>query len=233
MNQQAFITELKQQGAVIVGFGDLSELSPDIRYDMPIGVCVAVKYPPEVIRGISALPTADYHTWYNRLNTTLDSIVTFGAELLTREGHKAVAMTRSSVGNGELENNTALPYKTIATRAGVGWIGKCALLISNAYGSAIRLSCILTDAPFKTASPINESKCGGCTSCTKACPAGAVKGNLWTVNVDRDELIDASLCRKTARERAYLGFGRSDVTICGKCIEVCPHTQKYLGSEKH
>jgi len=228
MNQQDFITELKQKGAVIVGFGDLSELSPDVRFGMSIGVCVAVKYPPEVIRDISALPTADYHDWYNKLNTLLDSIVTFGAELLTREGYAAIAMTRDSVGNGEVDNNTSLPYKTIATRAGIGWIGKCALLINDVFGSAIRLSAILTDAPFEAAAPVNESKCGDCMSCTNACPAGAVKGKSWSAGVNRDELVDAPLCRRAARERAHLGFSRADVTICGKCIEICPYTQRYL-----
>ena len=228
MNQQDFISELKQQGAVIVGFGDLSELSPDVRFDMPIGVCVAVKYPPEVIGGISALPTEDYHVWYNKLNTMLDSIVTFGAELLTKEGYRAIAMTRDSVGNGEIDDTTTLPYKTIATRAGVGWIGKCALLINEAFGSAIRLSGILTDAPFEVAAPVNESKCGDCMSCTNACPADAVKGKSWSVCVNRDELVDAPLCRRAARERAQLGFGRTDVTVCGKCIEICPYTRRYL-----
>ena len=49
-------------------------------------------------------------------------------------------------------SQTALPHKTIATRAGIGWIGKSALLVTAKYGSAIRLSSILTDTPIETAS---------------------------------------------------------------------------------
>ena len=105
------------------------------------------------------------------------------------------------------------------------------MLINKQYGSAIRLSGILTDAPFETATPIIQSLCGRCTACVKLCPAQAIKGHDWSVGVSRDDLVDAPTCRKVARQRAELGFGRADVTICGKCIEVCPFTKKYLRAQ--
>ena len=71
---------------------------------------------------------------------------------------------------------------------------------------------------------------GGCMVCANACPAGAVSGILWEVRLYRDEFFDPDKCRKTARERARQGFGGENITICGKCIEVCPHTQKYINS---
>ena len=231
MDQVGFAAQLKQLGASIVGFGDLSPVPDAERMGLPIGVCIAVKYPPQVIRGIAKLPTAEYYDWYNRLNTLLDSLVVFGADHLRDQGYQAIAMTRDSVGKGEAEYNTVLPYKTLATRAGVGWIGRCALLINEQYGSAIRLSGILTDAPFNTATPISESLCGKCIACVKLCPAQAIKGPEWSVGVSRDELVDAPMCRKVARERAGLGFGCPDMTICGKCIEVCPFTRTYLRTD--
>ena len=220
--------ELIRLGADLVNFGDLHELPLDVRGGLPIGITVAVKYPCEVIRGIAELPTPEYRDWYNRLNESLDSIVTRGSQYLNSLGYQAIAQTRAVVGFGESELNTRLPHKTVATRAGVGWIGKCALLITEQYGSMVRISTILTDAPLETAEPVNESKCGDCMSCTNACPASAIRGKSWSINVNRDELVDAPLCRRAARERAQLGFGRADVTICGKCIEICPHTRRYL-----
>ena len=50
--------ELLRLGADIVGFGNLDELPVDVRSSFPIGISVAVVYPPEVIRGITELPTA-------------------------------------------------------------------------------------------------------------------------------------------------------------------------------
>jgi epoxyqueuosine reductase QueG len=131
----------------------------------------------------------------------------------------------------ETDYTTKLPHKTVATRAGLGWIGKSALLVTKEYGSMVRISSILTDAPLKTAKSINTSKCGNCEACKSACPAQAISGKLWSINTYRDEFYNAELCRKTARERAVKGFG-IEITQCGKCIYVCPYTQRYLLSHE-
>jgi epoxyqueuosine reductase QueG len=222
--------ELLSLGADIVDFGDLSELPMDVCGGMPVGICVAVKYPKAVIRGIADLPTQEYREWYDRLNERLDLIVTEGAKLLVSYGYKAIAQTRKNVGAVETEYYTALPHKTVATRAGIGWIGKCALLITKEYGSMIRLSSVLTDAPLEVAEPQNRSKCGECTACASSCPAGAVSGRLWEVGLYRDEFFDPVKCHKTARDRAKRGFG-GEITICGKCIEVCSYTRRYLSDD--
>jgi epoxyqueuosine reductase QueG len=219
--------ELSQLGAEITGFGNLEEVPEDKRGGKPVGISVVVVYPKEVIRGISELPTHEYSEWYNKLNERLDIIVTNGAEALRKMGYKAVALSREYVGSGENNNNTSLPHKTVATRAGIGWIGKSALFVTGKYGSAVRLSSILTDAPLITALPINNSRCGACMICTDTCPAGAVSGKLWELGLYRDEFFDPVKCRKTARERARQGFN-GEITICGKCIEVCPYTRQYI-----
>jgi len=224
---QQILSECHAHGAALAGFGDLTSLPPDVREGLPVGIIVAVKYPKEVIRGISDLPTASYFEWYERLNVRLDALVTHVAEILRERGHAAIAQTRERVGRGESEDHTPLPHKTVATRAGIGWIGKSALLVTERYGSMIRLSSVLTDAPLETAEPVNLSRCGDCRACADACPAGAVSGRQWRAGLGRDELLDAALCRETARERAKRGFG-GGATICGKCIEVCPWTRRYL-----
>jgi epoxyqueuosine reductase QueG len=223
------LNDLVNLGADIAGVGCLAKLPEDVREGLPIGISVAVAYPKEVILGISELPTQEYREWYDRINLKLDMIVTRGAEMLREKGYKAIAQTRDYVGTGEGTDNTALPHKTVATRAGIGWIGKSALLVTTEYGSAVRISSILTDAPLVAASPVNESRCGNCMICTNACPGGAVSGREWQVGMCRDEIFDAVKCRKTARARAKQGFG-GEMTICGKCIEVCPYTRRYINS---
>lgn len=219
--------ELLDNGADIVGVGDLSEVPSEDRKNLPYGISVAVRYPSSVIRGIAELPTQEYCEWYNLLNERLDALVTHGAETLRSLGYQACAQTRAEVGFGEAENNTTLPHKTVATRAGLGWIGKSALLVTKELGSMIRLSSILTDAPLDPAAPVNESQCGSCTVCTKACPAKAISGKAWELGLYRDEFFDPVSCRATARERSFQGFGGGH-TICGKCIEVCPYTQRAM-----
>lgn len=95
-------------GADIVGFGDIDELPDDVRGGLPVGISVAVVYPPEIIRGITELPTPEYREWYDKLNERLDMIVIRGAELLRDMGYKAIAQTREYVGSGESNDNTTL-----------------------------------------------------------------------------------------------------------------------------
>lgn len=53
----------------------------------------------------------------------------------------------------------------IATRAELGWIGKNCLLVTEKFGSAIRLSSLLTQVPLCYEEPVNRSHCGACRIC--------------------------------------------------------------------
>jgi len=229
--EMALTEELKDillaGGADLADAGDLSGLPETVRCGLPVGVSIAVKYPKDVIRGISELPTQEYRNWYGALNERLDWLSAVGAEFLIKKGYRAVAQTRERVGGYDEGCQTVLPHKTVATRAGIGWIGKSALLITKQYGSMVRLSSILTDAPLSVAEPVDHSLCGGCTVCETACPAGAIHGILWDTRTTRDELFDYRKCREMALSRAEQGYGKRE-TLCGKCIEVCPYTRRYI-----
>jgi len=191
---------------------------------MKYGVSVVVSMTPSIVKSIENGPTEEYYLEYKRLNTLLDQLVINGATFLQQKGFKALAQATTSV--KEFGNyRTVLPHKSFATRAGIGWIGKCALLVTKEFGSAIRISSILTNAPLKVADPINYAKCNSCNVCVNACPAGAASGDEWNVTKDRDEFFNPVLCRTQARLRAAkIGI---EATICGKCIQVCPYTQRY------
>lgn len=218
---------LYDNGADIVGIGDLSIINPEIRKHMPYGICIAIAIKPEIIKGIQLAPTNEYFDAYNERNEKLDYLVTYGAQYLQENGYEAYPQTRDVVSQNETEYNSKLPHKTIATRSGIGWIGKSALLVTKEYGSAIRISTILTNAPLEAEAPINESKCGNCTNCTKACPAGAVKGVNWKLDITREDIFDPVKCRRKAREISREVLNK-EITLCGKCIYVCPFTQAYL-----
>ena len=224
--------ELQRQGADLVGFGDLAALPADTRQGLPTGVAVAVKLPKEAVRGIAAFeyPTRAYFDQYHLLNDRLDAIVTAGAALLRRAGYRAVARTRQYVSQFETDDATPLPHKTVATRAGLGWIGKSALLVTPEFGSMVRLSSLLTDAPLPCAPPVDESRCGDCEACARACPGGAVSGRLWHAGLPREEFFDAAACRAAARALSLAGLGE-EITLCGKCVAACPWTQRYLEEE--
>jgi epoxyqueuosine reductase QueG len=104
-----------------------------------------------------------------------------------------------------------------ATRAGLGFVGKSGLFLSEKYGSKIRLATVLTDMPLKSEKPMLENGCGDCQICKNACPAGAIFGQLPTTDGERN--FDPEKCSKYMKEH-FQDIGRG--SVCGVCIKVCP-----------
>lgn len=222
--------QLISKGASIVGFADLSCLSKEQTKGLDYGILIGVSLKPEVLLGITDGPTLEYYEEYKKLNRLLNELDEYAAEILKGKGFAAYPQIQSNVKIDESTRRTKLPHKTVATRAGVGWIGKCALLVTEEFGSAIRISSVLTDAVLDTGTPIDKSRCGDCLKCKKSCPAGAVSGENWNVNKDRDEFYNAFDCRKAALDRSSK-IGLTE-TICGLCILKCPYTERYLRARR-
>lgn len=208
--------------AALVACADLGPLPAEVRHGLPRGICIGVALDPSVVAGIIGGPTKEYAAEYERANALLNRLAEDAAGLLRRQGFRAVA-GRATV--EELDPDTLatpLSHKTVATRAGVGWIGKSALLITESYGPAVRYNTVFTDAPLPVGTPVETSRCGKCTACVEACPASAIAGRNWQVGRRREDLLDPFACCKTAQGLA----GRIDIshTICGICIAVCPFT---------
>ena len=220
---------LLEKGACLVGYADVSDLSFEVLAGLKNAVSIAVALTPSVINEISKGPTTKYYQEYNRANSLLADLCGHAVDILTEHGHKAVAL-KPTIKVVDLSNTDEhLPHKTVATKAGLGWIGKSALLITKRYGAAIRLASVLTDAKLDTAEPIEQLMCGDCHHCVDHCPAKAIKGNNWQPGCSRDSIYDAFACCDTATKLAKkIGIR---LTICGICINICPWTQKYISRE--
>lgn len=217
---------LIQNGAALVGYGDLSGLPEKQTRGMCRGIAMAVKMTPEIMAGIKDAPTKEYYDEYRSLNKLLDRLCGIAADFLLERGFDARKQDTGSVAEDESALTTLLPHKTVVTRAGIGWIGDCALLVTEPYGPAVRLSSVLTNAPLETARPVNESRCGKCEVCRNVCPAHAVSGKNWSVELERQDFFDARSCQKVGISRAAkVGI---HATMCGLCILSCPYARKYL-----
>jgi NAD-dependent dihydropyrimidine dehydrogenase PreA subunit len=171
----------------------------------------------------------EYYDEYKRTNQLLVELTDLAVSFLTDKGFKAVS-GRATKEQIDLRYLAApLPLKTIASKSGLGWVGKSALLVTKQYGSAVRLSGVLTDAELPVADPIVESSCGDCRDCVDACPGHAFTGNQWKAGIDRDELYGCYLCRAAALEQLSRRTGIID-TVCGICVAVCPWTRRYADS---
>ncbi len=188
---------LFQKGAKLVGIGNLDGGKECNNYDT--GISVAIPLPKNIIRDLQNAPTKEYYDMYYILNNKLNEIVTAGENFLRERGFEAYAQTTD---RAEINLNTRSkpPHTTAATRAGLGWIGKNGLLVTEEFGSAVRISSLLTNAPLKCDSPIDKSLCGACSLCVRNCPAQALQGTLWEAGMQREKIVDVEKCYKKQAE---------------------------------
>lgn len=133
----------------------------------------------------------------------MDTLAEKLANRLNIEGYKSISKLKFAL----------LPHKTVALRAGLGFIGKNNLLINDKYGCALVLGKVLTKTPFVTTKSVSPKKpqCGNCNVCVDVCPTKALYGKTWNITTTRDEIMVRKLCN-----------------CCLKCMIWCPYTEKYV-----
>ena len=122
--------------------------------------------------------------------------------------------------NNEEELVAPFSYKYAAVNAGLGWIGKNDVVITERYGPRIRLGAILIDNEFTYGQKIVESKCPAiCKKCVDICPYHALHNVMWNIDTLRDDIIDYRLCNQ--KRSLYIEkHGRKNA--CGLCMAACP-----------
>lgn len=213
--EQEIRFELECQDVDFIRFADISHLSAWQNKGYPRAVVFGVALTPEYVRQLgndSSLGIGEFSVQEHRMGDVADLLAGF----LTDHGYGAYAQSDAHIiATGfydEPNKATPLPHKTVAVLAGLGWIGKDNLLVTPEYGSALCMCTVLTDAPLpaEIGQP-PESKCGECRICVEVCPAGVIRGKLWTPGTSRGELVDIFRCAE-----------------CFKCLAHCPWTQKYV-----
>jgi len=136
------------------------------------------------------------------------------ARVLEKKGFKAYHQMAFTGGTDRRYLTGLLSLKHIATKAGLGVLGRHGLLITPQYGPRVRLTAIVTDAELRSDLPINRDFCRDCeTPCISLCPANA----LIKPRHDSPYEINKFACRQ------YL----STRPTCSVCLKVCP-----IGSQR-
>jgi epoxyqueuosine reductase len=213
-------------GASLVGFADLHGAAPPALSRWPGAVSIAVALDPAAVSGLRDGPTAEYYTEYRRVNSTLNEIAGRTAQAIYHLGYRGEPFpaTLPSAYQGEefaRSLTVAFQHKTAATRAGLGWVGKNALLVTPRFGPRLRLATVLTDMPLPAAEPITSGRCGACRACASACPASAIEGHEWHAELEREALLDVHACWETSSRLARERVGAHNA-LCGVCLSVCP-----------
>jgi epoxyqueuosine reductase len=219
IHQTELIILLKTNGASLVGFGDVSEIDVSFTHGFSTAISVAIHYDYNNTNNLD-LNEELFDKHLSSLNEPIRKLIVLTEIFLHIRGYqyKSIPISIPVESNKQLESLHQFPHKTAATRAGLGWIGKSALLITPEYGPRVKLFTILTNAGFIKAYPINENKCGSCQMCVSICPCNAIKNVGWHVGVDRDTMINVYSCNEY-RLNFESQIGRKH--SCGLCIKVC------------
>ncbi len=216
----------------ISGFADLRGLLIRKFDGYNYGISIGKKLNDSIVSELCDGPTVEYYRHYNQINAELEDLSVRIQADLTRNGITSLAIrpTISTGSEGYCEYMETLSYdishKMVATRAGLGWIGKTDLFISEKFGPRLRLvTILLKDDPGYQVDPVDTSKCGNCSICVVRCPAKAASGKLWDINTHRDVFFNAFKCREMCGELAWKKLGVRE-RICGLCVSVCPYGKK-------
>lgn len=113
--------------------------------------------------------------------------------------------------------------KELAERAGIGWIGKNTLLITEEYGSWIFLGEILTDLIFECNEPV-KNQCGKCNKCITSCPSKALFSEY---KLNAEKCISYQTTQNRGKLPDWFPPENSKYIFgCDICQNVCPFNRE-------
>ena len=227
MIEKIIRSHLLPEDQYIYGFADLTGLLDPKFAGFNSGISIGRQLNTQLIDSIIHGPTKEYYAHYRQINKELEQLTINISKDLNKIGIGSMNIN-PTVDTNELDSTysktlrTDLSHKMVATRAGLGWIGKTDLFVSKKFGPGLRLVSILLNTPVKSKfKPVVRSRCGKCSLCVDTCPAYAANGKLWDITVEREEFFDPWKCRKQCAEFGKLKLGL-DARVCGMCVAVCP-----------
>jgi epoxyqueuosine reductase len=234
---------IRQWGADLVGVADLAPFNavpldpPDLLAPFSRAISIAISLPWATFGELKDAPSLIYDNVYQTANRHLDDLAFKTAKRLAANGCYALPIPASQVVDRQNWRG-AISHKAVARMAGLGWQGKSLLLVTREYGPAVRLVTVLTDAPLVADRPV-KNRCGTCTRCQDACPAGAIKGvGTQDRYASRNAALYFDKCvaqlkRHSVMLENYARQGGPQTTeptfhklICGLCIKACPFGRK-------
>jgi len=158
----------------------------------------------------------------DKVYTYSDGIAKYIADHIQNQGFRSqiIPCDERVKSEGPLYWKGAISHKALAKAAGLGWIGKCTLLITPNFGPRICLISILTDIPLVPGRP-EKNKCGDCRECIKACPMNALVETTFSDFPNKlDAVLDVSKCGPYVEKTWESG------NVCWNCLLACPLGKK-------
>ncbi len=211
---------LLELGASKVGYADINGITSEFT-SLPNGISLVLKLPKKAMEYVDSEDYEKYWSCFHGKIDELSEIALEGEKYIKNLGYNAFALTMNRNECDMKKLLSILPYKTIATKSGIGWIGRSALFVTPEYGSAVVLGAILTDMPLEFGKAVTDSQCEDCKNCQNACPVNAINPQKWNDRLKREDIIDVDTCFEYIMSQYKAGLG------CTKCMSECRLTQEY------
>ncbi len=219
--EKELIKMISAAGFPLWGFCSVKGLLPGNLSDLNYGISVSLPISNKIMQEveINQSPTHTYFHRYRTINTFIDQRLLELTLLIEDWGYETYAVPASqSVNKNDQKYRGIFQHRTVATRSGIGWIGKNGSIVTKKYGPRIRLGSVLTNMPLVENKPIREGLCGKCRICVNLCPASALSGENWDER-QSSRIYDPKACSDHMKNH-YKGIGRG--SVCGICIASCP-----------
>lgn len=159
-----------------------------------------------------------------------DAAVGLEYSAMAEVGHK-VAVFLNELGYKSIPtgNDTALSIP-IAVQAGLGELSRMGTMVTEEYGSRVRLAKVFTDLEIKPDRPKSFGVwefCKRCKKCADACPSQAISfDDNPSVNPTVDSVSSHPGVKKWYQdnERCILQWERNSAA-CGVCLTACPYNK--------
>jgi reductive dehalogenase len=115
-------------------------------------------------------------------------------------------------------HNYQIILPPVAIDAGLGELGRNGVLITEKYGTAVKLAAVTTDLPVIHDKPVDigvEKFCQECQICAKYCPVGAI-------SMTNEKKVVRGVRKWKINDNACYSYWRTIGTDCGICMSVCP-----------
>ena len=126
-----------------------------------------------------------------------------------------------------------LPEKLIAACTGLAMYGANNVVYVPGMGSLLRLVTFFSDLPPGEAAwhaPKALPRCGGCNSCARACPTGAIEAGRFLLHAERC-LVFHNERPGTIPFPEWIPAGRHECLVgCMECQRACPENRLHLGT---
>ncbi|MCE7736610.1 MAG: reductive dehalogenase [Candidatus Heimdallarchaeota archaeon] len=193
----------------------------EIPKDIQNVIVIAVEMDLEALQSSPAYPSAfATGNGYSRMAFIQSCL----AEFIRNLGYKAIP-----AGNGV---GLSVP---MAIEAGLGQYGRHGLLITEEYGSNVRLCKVFTDMPLSNDRPIDLGAlefCRTCMKCAESCPSNSISTDKDPTWIGKTKSNNPGIYKWYVNVETCYEFWTKNGNDCSNCIVACPFTKNKHWSHK-